>query len=61
MRAADWGPTQDGLLEARLLTMLEAKASVQNITQELQICEAWLGSLMVLVYEEGLFDVVCRL
>lgn len=61
MREADWGPTQDGMLEARLLTLLEAKASVQSITQELQICEARLGFLMVLVYQEDLFDVVCTL
>lgn len=61
MSGADWGPTQDGMLEARLLTMLEQGASVQNITQELRICDTLLGNLMLLMYREGLFTVHCPL
>jgi hypothetical protein len=61
MSGADWGPTEDGMLEARLLTMLEEGASVQNITQDLRICEAWLGQLMLFMYLEGLFTVTCSL
>ena len=61
MNAVEWGPTNDGTLEARLLTMLESKTPVNFIMQELRVCEAWLGYAMVLMYSEDLCDVVCTL
>ncbi len=35
MNAVEWGPTNDGMMEARLLTMLEAKTPVDTIMEEL--------------------------
>ena len=61
MNAVDWGPTNDGMMEARLLTMLEAKTPVDIIVEELRVCEAWLGHAMLLVYAEELCDIVCTL
>jgi len=61
MNAVEWGPTNDGMMEARLLTMLESKTPVNIIMQELRVCEAWLGYTMLLVYSEGLCDIVCTL
>ena len=61
MNAVEWGPTNDGMMEARLLTMLESKTPVNIIMQELRVCEAWLGHTMLLVYSEDLCDIVCTL
>ena len=61
MNAVEWGPTNDGMMEARLLTMLESKTPVNIIMQELRVCEAWLGYTMLLIYSEGLCDIVCTL
>ena len=61
MNAVEWGPTNDGMMEARLLTMLEAKTPVDIIMEELRVCEAWLGHAMLLVYSEELCDIVCTL
>lgn len=61
MNAVEWSPTDDGMMEARLLTMLESKTPVNIIMQELRVCEAWLGYTMLLVYSEGLCDIVCTL
>jgi hypothetical protein len=61
MNAVEWGPTNDGMMEARLLTMLEAKTPVDTIMEELRVCEAWLGHAMLLVYTEELCDIVCTL
>ena len=61
MNAVEWGPTNDGMMEARLLTMLESKTPVNTIMQELRVCEAWLGYTMLLIYSEGLCDIVCTL
>ena len=61
MNAVEWGPTDDGMMEARLLTMLEAKTPVDTIMEELRVCEAWLGHAMLLVYSEELCDIVCTL
>ena len=58
---AEWGSTDDGLLEARLLTMLEEKEPLDAIMEELQFCEVGLGRAVMLLYTEGLFDVVCTL
>ena len=61
MNAVEWGPTNDGMMEARLLTMLESKTPVNIIMQELRVCEAWLGYTMLLIYSEDLCDIVCTL
>tara|TARA_B100000035_G_scaffold201460_1_gene172337 strand:- start:859 stop:1044 length:186 start_codon:yes stop_codon:yes gene_type:complete len=61
MNAVEWGPTNDGMMEARLLTMLESKTPVNIIMQELRVCEAWLGHTMLLIYSEDLCDIVCTL
>ena len=61
MNTVEWGPTNDGMMEARLLTMLESKTPVNIIMQELRVCEAWLGHTMLLVYSEDLCDIVCTL
>ena len=61
MSAVEWGPTNDGMMEARLLTMLESKTPVNIIMEELRVCEAWLGYTMLLIYSEGLCDIVCTL
>ncbi len=61
MNVVEWGPTEDGLMEARLLTMLESKTPVNIIMQELRVCEAWLGHTMLLIYSEDLCDIVCTL
>ena len=61
MNAVEWGPTNDGMMEARLLTMLESKTPVNIIMEELRVCEAWLGYTMLLIYSEGLCDIVCTL
>ena len=61
MNAVEWCPTNDGMMEARLLTMLESKTPVNIIMEELRVCEAWLGHTMLLIYSEGLCDIVCTL
>ena len=61
MNAVEWGPTSDGMMEARLLTMLEANTPIDIIMEELHVCEVWLGHAMLLVYSEGLCGIVCTL
>ena len=61
MNAVECGPTDDGMMVARLLTMLEAKTPVDTIMEELRVCEAWLGHAMLLLYSEELCDIVCTL
>jgi len=61
LNGTEWGPTDDAILEARLLTMLEEKESLETIMEELQFCEVGLGRAVMLLYTEGLFDVVCTL
>ena len=61
MNAGEWGPTDDGIVEARLLTMLDEKIPVSIIMEDLRVCEAWLGHAMVMIYSENLCNIVCTL